>query len=154
MFDRIPPIRATARAGAVLVVISALLAALQPAVAQVATPPRGSPLRAAILDGVRPMVEAEVGKPVEFVVQQMRVLGEWAFVLLSPQRPGGGAIPYVYTRYQAAVDEGFFDNQVSALLRDTPSGWLVYEYNLGATDVPWVDWGQSYPVPPEVFPGN
>ena len=154
MFDRSLPIRAAIRTGAVLVLISALFAALQPAAAQVTTPPQGSPLRAAILDGVRPMVEAEVGKPVEFVVQQMRVLGEWAFVVLSPQRPGGGPIPYVYTRYQTAVDEGFFDNQVSALLRDTPSGWLVYEYNLGATDVPWVDWGQAYPVPPEVFPGN
>ena len=41
-----------------------------PAFAQVTTPPRGSPLRAAILDGLRPMVEAEVGKPVEFVVHQ------------------------------------------------------------------------------------
>ena len=36
------------------------------------------------------MVEAEVGKPVEFVVNEMRVLGEWAFVIATPQRPGGG----------------------------------------------------------------
>jgi hypothetical protein len=137
-----------------LVVAFGLGGAVSPALAQVTTPPRGSPLRAAILDGLRPMVEAEVGKPVEFVVRQMRVVGEWAFVLVTPQRPGGGPIPYVYTRYQAAVDEGAFDDQVAALLRETPSGWLVYEYNLGATDVPWVDWGGFYPVPPEVFPGN
>lgn len=154
MLDRMSSIVATVRTGALLALMSGLLAVAQPAFAQVTTPPRGSPLRATILDGVRPMVEAEVGAPVEFVVNQMRVLGEWAFVQLTPQRPGGGPIAYVYTRYQAAVDGGFFDNQVTALLRDTPAGWLVYEYNLGATDVVWVDWGQFYPVPPEVFPGN
>lgn len=137
-----------------LVVLCLMVAGPKLAVADAFTPPRGSPLRTAVLDGVRPMVEAEVGKPVEFVVHYMGVAGEWAFVLLSPQRPGGGGIPYINTRYATAVAEGFFDNQVSALLRDTPAGWLVYEYNLGATDVPWVDWGDYYPVPWEVFPGS
>jgi hypothetical protein len=124
------------------------------AAAQAETPPKGSPLRSTILDGLRPMVEAEVGKPVEFVVTTMRVLGEWAFVIVQPQRPGGGKIEYTYTRYQEAVDSGAFDNQVIALLRETPSGWLVYGYSLGATDVPWVEWKDWYPVPPEVFPDN
>lgn len=137
-----------------LVVSCLILAAPHPVVANAFFPPRGSPLRAAVLDGVRPMVEAEVGRPVEFVVDYMGVVGEWAFVLLSPQRPGGGAIPYVTTRYATAVAAGVFDNQVSALLRETPAGWLVYEYNLGATDVPWIDWGTYYPVPWEVFPGS
>ena len=122
------------------------------AAAQVTTPAQGSPLRAAILDAVRPRVEAEVGKPVEFVVRQMRVLGEWAFVDLPPQRPGGGAIEYVYSRYQAARDAGAFDNEVVALLRNTPCGWLLYEYSLGATDVAWYGWWRSYPVPEQVFP--
>jgi len=134
----------------------AAIALLIPALAfaQAETPPKGSALRAAVLDGLRPMVEAEVGTPVEFVVNDMRVLGEWAFVIATPQRPGGGPIPYVYTRYQAAVDAGAFDDQATALLRETPTGWLVYEYNLGATDVVWTAWGSRYPVPPEVFPGN
>ena len=80
--------------------------------------------------------------------------GEWAFAYVTPKRPGGGEIFYVYTRYQAAVDEGMFDDQVYALLRETPAGWLVYEYRLGATDVPWLEWGRLYPVPWEVFPGR
>ena len=122
------------------------------AAAQVTTPARGTALRGQILDAVRPMVEAEVGKPVEFVVRDMRVLGEWAFVDLAPQRPGGGAIEYVYSRYQAAVDAGAFDNEVVALLRDTPRGWLVYQYALGATDVTWIGWWTYYPVPEELFP--
>jgi hypothetical protein len=138
----------------VTVVVVASAALIDEAAAQVMAPARGSPLRAAILDGVRPMVEAEVGAPVEFVVNDMRVLGEWAFVDLAPQRPGGGAIEYVYTRYQAAVDAGAFDNNVVALLRFTPSGWLVYQYALGATDVAWYGWWDYYPVPHEVFPGQ
>lgn len=141
-----------ARLTVVAAAAAAVVALGNPVAAQLATPQRGSAERAAILDAVRPMVEAEVGRPVEFVVDQLRVLGEWAFVVLRPQRPGGGPIAYVYTRYQAAVDAGAFDDEVVALLRQTPAGWLVYEYDLGATDVTWVDWGARYPVPPEVFP--
>jgi len=128
------------------------IAAAGDAAAQVVSPPRGSPQRSAILDAVRPMAEAELGKPVEFVVNEMRVLGEWAFVVLAPQRPGGGRIEYAYTRYQQAVDNDMFGGLVIALLRQTPRGWLVYQYDLGATDVVWLEWKQLYPVPPEVFP--
>lgn len=153
MLDRFQASRAT------LVTQSAVAAALllmmsAPILAQVMAPPPGSPLRSAVLDGVRPMVQAEVGAPVEFVVHEMRVLDDWAFVLLSPQRPGAAAIDYRHTRYGTAVAEGIFDNQVSALLRRAPGGWLVYEYDLGATDVPWVAWGDYYSVPLQVFPGN
>ena len=135
-----------------LMVLAVLLPGI--AVAQAMTPPRGSPLRAAILDAVRPMVEAEVGKPVEFVVNDLRVLGEWAFASLAPQRPGGGAIEYVYSRYQTAWENDMFGYTVSALLRLTPKGWLVYQYDFGATDVPWIGWWDYYPVPREVFPGQ
>ncbi len=137
---------------AVLMLVCAALAGS--AYAQTVTPPHGSALRTAVLDAVRPMVEAEVGAPVEFVVGDMRVLGEWALVSLTPQRPGGGAIEYLYTRYQTAWENDMFGYTVSALLRRTPKGWLVYEYDLGATDVPWIGWRDYYPVPPEVFPGQ
>jgi hypothetical protein len=120
--------------------------------AQAETPAAGSPLRKAILDAVRPMAEAEVGEPVEFVVTDLRVLGEWAFVRAVIQRPGGGEIEYVYTRYQSWVDAGAFGGQVITLLRQTPKGWLIYEYDLGATDVVWDPWDELYPVPREVFP--
>jgi hypothetical protein len=153
MFDRFLRFRTAAVAAVVLIAAAILPPTTGTAGAQATTPPRGSPLRAAILDGLRPMVEAEVGRPVEFIVLDLRVIGEWAFAYVTPQRPGGGAIPYVYTRYQAAVDAGAFDDQVAALLRETPAGWLVYEYSLGATDVPWVEWRDYYPVPWEVFPG-
>ncbi len=118
----------------------------------VTTPPPGSPLRAAILDALRSAVIAEVGAPVEFVVGTLRVVGEWAFVEARPQRPGGGEIFYIYTRYQGAVDAGAFDDGATALLRQTPAGWLVYEYNLGATDVVWLEWIDRNLAPLEVYP--
>ena len=123
-----------------------------PVVAQVQTPSRGSPQLAAILDTVRLRVEAEVGQPVEFVVNELRVLGEWAFARLVPQRPGGGEIPWAYTRFQSDYDAGMFEAEVVALVRNTPAGWLLYEYDLGSTDVSWIDWGEWYLVPPELFP--
>jgi len=123
-----------------------------PAAAQVETPGRGSPLRAAILDALRPMVAAEVGPPVEFVVDQLRVLGPWAFVSARPQRPGGGAIDYSRTKYREAVAAGAFGDEAIALLHQTSGSWVVYEYSLGATDVPWVDWPDQYHLSPDLFP--
>jgi hypothetical protein len=137
-------------------VLVALLAGLwgPQAVAQssVTTPAPGSPIRAEILNAVRGIAVGELGGPIEFVVNDIRVLGEWAFVVLHPQRPGGGEIFYTYTRYQAAWDAGALDQQLTALLRQTPAGWLIYEYNFGATDVVWIDWIGRYPAPIEVFP--
>jgi hypothetical protein len=120
----------------------------------VSSPPQGSPERMVILNALRPMVIAEVGAPVEFVVNTIRVLGEWAFVEAHPQRPGGGPIFYIYTRYQPMVDAGAFDDTVTALLRLTPAGWLVYEYDLGATDVVWMEWQPRNLAPTEVYPFN
>ncbi|HVY19190.1 MAG TPA: hypothetical protein VHA70_03795 [Bauldia sp.] len=121
---------------------------------EAATPQPGSPLRTAILDAVRPIVQAEVGGTVEFQVYDLRVLGEWAFVTARPQRRGGAPVEWTYTRYQRWIDDGAFDEVVTALLRQTPNGWLVYEYDIGATDVVWTPWKDEFPVPPEVFPGG
>jgi hypothetical protein len=122
--------------------------------AQVETPPQGSPVRAAILEAIRGVAVAELGGPIEFVVNDIRVLGEWAYADVHPQRPGGGEIFYTYTRYQAAWDAGALDQTAVVLLRETPAGWLVFEYSFGATDVQWVNWVGMYPVPIEVFPGG
>jgi hypothetical protein len=129
----------------------ALHAGSNVAVAQVETPPPGSPMRAAILEAIRGITAAELGGPIEFEVVQIRVVGEWAFVTVEPQRPGG-EIFYTFTRYQAPWDAGALDALADALLRLTPAGWLVFEYSFGATDVRWSDWIGRYPAPPEVFP--
>ena len=135
-----------------IVGLSTLTLSALPVAAQVETPAPGSPVRAAILEAIRGVTAGELGGPIEFEVLDMRVLGEWAFVTVAPQRPGGGEIFYTYTRYQAFWDAGALDAQADVLLRETPAGWLVYEYDFGGTDVEWIDWIGRYPAPIEVFP--
>lgn len=66
------------------------------------TPPPGSPLRAGIMDGLRPTVQAEIGGPIQFVVNELRVLQTWAYVAAKPQRPGGAPIRWSATKFRSA----------------------------------------------------
>lgn len=105
-------------------------------------PARGTPLRAAILDAVRPLAAADLGPPVEFVVHQMRVAGDRAFVSVHAQRPGGVPIDMARTPLAA---RGGWDPDLSegaslqALLQRTAGGWAVAGHAIGATDVWWAD---------------
>ena len=44
------------------------------------------------MDAMRPVIEAKLDSLVEFVVHDLRVLGNWAFAQVIPKRPGGGPI--------------------------------------------------------------
>ena len=95
-------------------------------------PSPGSAQRRAILDALRPAIEAQIGPDVEFVVRQIRVVGGWALVIADPQRRGGGAID----GHHYFAD---FDNMgglmVTALLRQRSGRWTLVEQAIGATDV-------------------
>lgn len=52
-------------------------------------PANGSPERAAILDALRPTVEAMTGKPVEFVVSRLDVACDYARVVADPRAKTG-----------------------------------------------------------------
>ena len=121
------------------------------ALAQVTTPQRGAPLRSAILDALRPVVERELGGKVEFVVSQMRVQGEWAYVSAQPQRPGGVAIDWRATKFRKAWDDDMMSDLVLALLRREGNGWKVVEYAIGPTDVAWEDWIKPHGVSRHLF---
>ena len=54
--------------------------------AQAAEPPAGSPLRAMVLDTLRPRVERDLGQPVKFVISTLNVDGGWAYVSAAPVR--------------------------------------------------------------------
>ena len=58
------------------------------------TPGPGSKERKAILDAVRPRVEAMVGKRVEFIVAKLDVACGYARLLATPQEPGGNGDRY------------------------------------------------------------
>lgn len=105
-------------------------------------PPRGSDLRRALLDTIRPLAIFDLGAPVEFRVLELSVDGDIAFARLMAQRPGGGEInmqstPMVIWR-QADPHEYDGPRFEAFYLRDGDR-WQVVDYALGATDVWW--WG-------------
>ena len=106
------------------------------------TPPRGSALRAELLDTVRVMAEYDLGAPVEFVVTELHAEGDRAFGRLMAQRPGGpqidmAATPIVMRR---GVSVDMIDGlRIEVFFHRVGERWYLYEYGLGSTDVWW--WG-------------
>ena len=98
-----------------------------PAAAQaVHTPGPGSAERRAILDAVRAPLVQHVGGQVEFVVQELRVGGGWAYLRAQPQRPGGGSIP---------ADEYMDGNITYAMLQQQGGRWVIENWSYGSNDV-------------------
>jgi hypothetical protein len=95
--------------------------------------------RKAVLDALRPKVEAKLGQDVEFVVQVLRIESGWAFVMADPQRKSGKPID----GYR--IFGGDFDNmdglRVDAVLRKQGGRWRVADHSIGATDVWYCDVG-------------
>jgi hypothetical protein len=120
------------------------------AAAQV-TPPRGSPLRAELMDALRPTVMAEIGGPIEFVVTDLRVLREWAYAYVRPQRPGGAPIDWSRTKFRADMAQGTMSEGVMALLQHDGAGWRIIEYVIGPSDVAWDGWRQERRLPRRLF---
>ncbi|WP_043616142.1 hypothetical protein [Ensifer sp. ZNC0028] len=109
-------------------------------------PAKGSAERAAILDAIRPAVEAEMRGPVEFVVTTMRAGPNWAFMQVEPQRPGGGSIDLLQTglRDEADMMDGL---TVFALVSFQNGRWNLVDHVVGPTDVAYAGWPLRYGVP-------
>lgn len=115
------------------------------------TPPRGSPIRAAIMDTLRPLIEAEVGAPVVLIVKALNVEGAFAFASVTPVRPGGQAIDWSRTRHARAMAADAMSDVSQALLTGGDQNWSVVEFAFGPTDVPWEAWVSSHRVPRRLF---
>ena len=103
------------------------------------SPGAGTPQRKAVLDALRPAVERELGvRPVEFVVEEIRVGGGWAFVRATPQRKGGGAI--------RNPDENMDGVHTEAILRMSGDRWAVQAFGVGSTDVWFLGWCEKAPA--------
>jgi hypothetical protein len=111
------------------------------------TPKPGSKERKAIMDTLRVPVEKDLKKKVVFKVDTLNVLGEWAFLRGVPQQPDGKPMNYKGTVYQQALEDGAFDDGISALLRKVKGKWKVITYVIGATDVTWATWHEDYKAP-------
>lgn len=90
--------------------------------------------RLAILNALRNPVSSDLHTQVEFVVERARVCGDWAFVIATPQRPGGGAISWAGT-----VCAGDTSHLAGGLVRRDGAGWRLIDYALCPSDVAWAD---------------
>ncbi|MEL7047413.1 MAG: hypothetical protein AAFO75_00370 [Pseudomonadota bacterium] len=115
------------------------------------TPKRGSAERQAIMDAVRAPVEKQLGPRVVFVVHQLRVGTDWAFLSGRPQRPSGAPIDYALTPYAEDYRAGIFDDGVAALLQRGEGVWRVRALSIGHTDVVWATWPEDFGAPRGVF---
>ncbi len=102
-------------------------------------PPRGSDLRADLLNTARVFAAFALSPPVEFVVNDLRHDNGRAFGSLQPQRPGGGEIPWESTRYARNGDspDWFDGTTMHVFLVEVGGRWYVEDYSIGATDVWW-----------------
>jgi hypothetical protein len=128
------PAQAAAIAAALILSAPAAPAALQPGASATAAAAPGSAQRRAILDALRPAVQARFGPNVEFLVHRIQVRQGWAVVMADPQRRGGGRIDP--RRYYSADDLEFMDGiTVTAVLRFRGGRWHHVDHAIGATDV-------------------
>jgi hypothetical protein len=130
-----------------LVLCCSLLVSVNAFAQSAYTPKPGSVEREAIMDALRVPAKKDLGRTVSFKVDQLRVLGDWAFARVSPTLPNGEEIDYTKTKYRKQVELGAFDPQAETLLRKTVEGWDVVEWRFGATDVESVLWIQKYDLP-------
>lgn len=114
--------------------------------------------RQAVMDALRAKVKPELkNQDIQFDVSKGHFKGAGAFVFLSGKivRKGSGApVDYKDTEYQAAIDEGFFDDHIDALLEKRAGKWSVVVRAIGSTDVAWTTWAEDHGAPREIFPGG
>ncbi len=114
------------------------LASFSAAAQEYSEPPRGSVERADLLDAIRPLAQWAFDPPVEFVVTQMRVSGDIAFVNVTAQRPGGDQINAATSPVVLRDGESpeLVDGpHLQALLQKSGRMWVSVHYSVGATDV-------------------
>lgn len=117
------------------------------------TPPRGSPLRQALLDAAREPIETELGPPIEFVVSVLRTDGRHAYLQARPQRRGGQRIDRARTRYARGWRADMMSDLVMVLLRRSGAAWGWVEHAIGPTDVAWIPWAERHRLPHSLFEG-
>lgn len=114
--------------------------------------PVGDPLRPVVLNALRPTIVADLGQPVMFVVQTLKIQGDWVFVVARPQRPDGREIDFRRTRHRDRIEEGVFDGPtLYALMQRRDQRWSVVDFAIGPTDVFYAGWPEEFGAPPEML---
>ncbi len=111
---------------------------------------RDDPRRKPILDALRPAVEAELHQAVVFVVDVIRVQGDWAFATLHPRTKAGAPIDFATTGL-ADMAEDLDGDTTFALFERVDGRWYAIAYVIGPTDVAYADWPAHYGAPAGLF---
>lgn len=109
------------------------------------TPRPGSTERSAILDAARAKVAADLGYggAPRFVVESLRVSGDWALLRVQAQTPSGTAL---HKRCEGA------DELTLVLLKRNAEGWSYARGGVEcANDVFWLEWPAETGAPAEIF---
>lgn len=97
-------------------------------------PARGTADRSELMDAIRPHIEWDLGAPIEFVIDQLRVSENVAYASLAPQRPGGGIIDLYstpgYLRGEFYPDQ-MDGTSVSVLYRKLRNTWVAVHFSVG-----------------------
>jgi len=103
----------------------------------------------ALLDALTPVVAADLGQPVSFTIDTVRVEDEWAWLVVQPQGAEGRAIDWARTPYATQAAEGVLDGggTTYALLKRENGAWRVLEFVIGPTDVAYGDWPERHGAP-------
>ena len=114
--------------------------------------PTGDPQRRVLLDTIRPAIESHIDQPVQFVVDVLRIQGEWAFYAGRIQQPNGRPIDFSTTPFAEAMEEGMFDGPTTyALLRREGTRWRLVDWVVGPTDVYYLGWPSTEGAPESLF---
>jgi hypothetical protein len=117
-------------------------------------PARGTPERVDLLDAIRPLAEWALAPPIEFVVTELRVSGDVAFVNVTAQRPGGAEIDLATSPLvlrDGETPELVDGPHLQALLRKSGRMWVSVQDSIGATDV-WYSAGEFCAIWQSVLP--
>lgn len=102
--------------------------------------------RAAVLSPLRAPVSSALKIAVEFAVERARICGDWAFVVATPQKKGGGE-----PRWAGTVCAGDTSHLAGGLMRRNGTTWSLVEYALCPSDVAWSDWPKKFKAPEALF---
>lgn len=104
------------------------------------TPAPGSSERSAILEAARAPAQADLSRPVQFQVNTLNVVGDWAFLYADLRDAQGQPIDYAGTSLADEAAQGGRSKSYAALLRREDGGWTVRRHRTGPTDAVWLSW--------------
>lgn len=111
--------------------------------------------RNALLTALTPVIEYELGggQKLSFKVLEARTQGDWGWVSATPLTLEGTPVNWAKTKFDEQNREGMLDGggRTNALLQKTNGVWEVRAFDIGSTDVAWLNWPAEYRAPAELM---